>query len=74
MCQPSERQFYQQKMMFSAERNSLDAQTLREVAQKVRGCGFSEIARNCRHGSKPKGSRRRRRIPLSIILVFIPFF
>jgi hypothetical protein len=33
----SKRPFYQQKTMFSAERNDLDAQTLRKVAQKMRG-------------------------------------
>jgi hypothetical protein len=35
-CQVSERPFYQQKTNFSAERISLDAQSLRKVAQNVR--------------------------------------
>jgi hypothetical protein len=35
-CQSSQRPFYQQNTIFSAERNNPDAQTLRKVAQKVR--------------------------------------
>jgi hypothetical protein len=56
VCQSGKRQFYQQKIMFSAERTPLDAQTLREVAQKMRGWRFA-----LRNRAEPKKNPRRGR-------------
>jgi hypothetical protein len=39
-AKPEIRTFYQQKDSFSAERTDLDAQTLREVAQKMHASVF----------------------------------